>query len=131
MFIVAYGHDGWDFRNKIHTVHCHETFKRAKTLEEAAALREVAGDLVFFECSGNIVASTKWMFDWEKQDENCYARKSILRKAKLIGMDEWKVDAKLWHRIHSDMQQRRQKAHRLWQSLKAKRFVVALQHAWE
>lgn len=47
----------------------------AKTLEEAAKLRRVSGDLVTLH--GLAVDSEEWLFPWEKTDSNCYAKKAI------------------------------------------------------
>jgi hypothetical protein len=47
----------------------------AKTLEEAAKLRQVSGDLVTLH--GLVVDSEEWLFPWEKTDPNCYAKKAI------------------------------------------------------
>lgn len=44
------------------------------TKEKAAQVRTVSGDLVFND-DGTINQEDFWLFDWEKQDENCYARK--------------------------------------------------------
>jgi hypothetical protein len=52
---------------------------KAPTLAEAKAKRMVSGDLVFRD-SGHIESSFEWLWDSEKNDELCYARKCIQRK---------------------------------------------------
>lgn len=49
-------------------------------MHKAAELRQVSGDLVFLD-SGEILQGESWLFEWEKQDSNCYARK--MQKAHL------------------------------------------------
>jgi hypothetical protein len=50
------------------------------TLCEARRRRQVSGDLVFYHQTNNIVTDPEWLFDWEKQDERCYAQKRIRRQ---------------------------------------------------
>ena len=47
----------------------------AKTLEEAAKLRRVSGDLVTLH--GLAVDSEEWLFPWEKDLPDCYAKEAI------------------------------------------------------
>lgn len=44
------------------------------SMNAAKKRREVAGDLIFNE-DLTINQSDEWLFDWEKKNENCYARK--------------------------------------------------------
>lgn len=47
----------------------------AKTLEEAAKLRVVSGDLVTYR--GLVVNSEEWLFPWEKALPTCYAKEAM------------------------------------------------------
>jgi hypothetical protein len=47
------------------------------TLERAKAARVVSGDLVVSWKTGEIIKSEEWLFDWEKEDPNCYAQRAI------------------------------------------------------
>lgn len=46
-------------------------------LESAKVLRKVSGDLVVNSTTGLIVTDQSWLWDWEKEDADCYARKAI------------------------------------------------------
>lgn len=41
--------------------------------EYAISQRKVAGDLLFHD-DGSIDQNDDWLFEWEKKDENCYAK---------------------------------------------------------
>ncbi len=45
------------------------------TMQQASKTRVISGDLVFND-SGEINQSEEWLFDWEKENPNCYARKA-------------------------------------------------------
>lgn len=56
----------------------------AKTIEEAAKLRQVSGDLVVHADTHEIVIDgfqfpwpSLWLFPWEQIDYDCYARRAI------------------------------------------------------
>jgi hypothetical protein len=51
--------------------------QRLHTVQEAAQLRCVSGDLVVNEWNNEIVRDTSWLFEWEKKDPNCYAQRAI------------------------------------------------------
>ena len=50
------------------------------TLEKAKAARSVSGDLVVSWHTHEVIQSEDWLFDWEKADPNCYARKAMSNK---------------------------------------------------
>jgi hypothetical protein len=52
--------------------------------KRAAEMREMAGDLVFSD-SGEIDQGEDWLYDWEKKDSNCYARKQQREKLNVAG----------------------------------------------
>ena len=69
----------------------------AKTLEEAAKLRRVSGDLVTLH--GLAVDSEEWLFPWEKTDPNCYAKKAIEADREAKNYKYYKLSSsrtKLW-----------------------------------
>lgn len=69
----------------------------AKTLEEAAKLRRVSGDLVTLH--GLVVDSEEWLFPWEKTDPNCYAKKAIEADREAKNYKYYKLSSsrtKLW-----------------------------------
>jgi hypothetical protein len=47
------------------------------TLEEANARRTVSGDLVV-DSENRVVKDDAWLFEWEKKDPTCYARRAML-----------------------------------------------------
>lgn len=51
--------------------------KNIKTLSEAKAMRYVSSDLVIDSTTNKIVCSEEWLFDWEKEDSNSFAKKMI------------------------------------------------------
>mgnify|MGYP001217440292 CR=1 FL=1 len=64
------------FRRDYHTISDRTVLGQASTLAEAAALRKVSGDLVTLR--GLVVDSEEWLFPWEKEKPDCYARLAIL-----------------------------------------------------
>ena len=46
------------------------------TLEEAGRKRAVSGDLVV-DSNNRVVQDESWLFDWEKQQPDCYARRAM------------------------------------------------------
>jgi len=48
------------------------------SLEHCSASRAMSGDLVL-DPNGDIDKSTTWLFTWEKNDPNCYARRAQSR----------------------------------------------------
>lgn len=50
---------------------------KCKTLEEAKKKRVVSGDLVVHAHNHKIVVNSEWLWDWEKKDSYCYARRAI------------------------------------------------------
>lgn len=67
------------YRRDAHTISDRTVLGCAKTLQEAAALRKVSGDLVTLH--GLVVDSEEWLFPWEKKDPNCYAKQAIVHDA--------------------------------------------------
>lgn len=67
------------------------------TLQEAADARELTGDLIFGS-DGQIVADPSWLFPFERDDPNCYAKRQIEIKPTLeeptINIEEkyWRYD---------------------------------------
>lgn len=47
-----------------------------RSLAEAKNLRSVSGDLVVNQETNKVVSGADWLFDWEKSDPNCYARRA-------------------------------------------------------
>ena len=47
------------------------------SLPEAKRLRVVSGDLVVNQKTKKVVQSDYWLWDWEKKDPSCYARKAM------------------------------------------------------
>ncbi len=47
----------------------------AETLSQAVQQRHWSGDLIYQD--GGIVQSQDWLWEWEKQEESCYAQKMI------------------------------------------------------
>ena len=45
------------------------------SLLRAAAARVTSGDLVVDMLTGKVVEDDAWLFDWEKTDPTCYARR--------------------------------------------------------
>ncbi len=69
----------------------------ADTLTEASSLRQVAGDLVV-NCFNEIVTDPSWLFDWEKENPDCWARRaiawqSLALQAKKNGLENGKMHA--------------------------------------
>lgn len=56
------------------------------SLEEVSALRNMSGDLVV-DSDFKIVQDDCWLFDWEKKDEGCYARKNMRANLQLDPKD--------------------------------------------
>ena len=52
------------------------------SLEEAKEKREVSGDLVVLHGTNRIVTSHEWLFNWEKDIDDCYARRVIANELK-------------------------------------------------
>lgn len=78
MYILIYGRDyGSSF-------HQYTVLYRG-TLADAARARSVSGDLVFDESTGEIVQDDSWLFPWERDKPDCYARRKIAAKATLVG----------------------------------------------
>lgn len=50
----------------------------ANTIAEAKALRSCSGDLVVDARSLAVVQDADWLFDWELNDETCYATRKVL-----------------------------------------------------
>lgn len=50
----------------------------ADTLAEARDVRQCSGDLVVETRSLAVVRSLDWLFDWELNDETCYATRKVL-----------------------------------------------------
>lgn len=82
MFLVAFGHD---MGSEVVT---YSSPKQCNTLEEARSLRDVSGDLVFFEETKRIVPSEAWLFDWEKKEQDCYAKRKIKND---VSLRVWRV----------------------------------------
>ena len=76
--IVAFLHE----RDK----HAAVIAKRA-TRKDVLSKRQLAGDLVFEE-GGQICEDQFWLFNWEKRDPNCYARRAIKNGTNL---NDWSV----------------------------------------
>jgi hypothetical protein len=51
--------------------------KSLLTLEQACAKRVMSGDLVVEESSSRVVDDDSWLFEWEKADSSCYARRAM------------------------------------------------------
>lgn len=51
--------------------------KDIPTVALAKELRWSSGDLVVDQDTGEVVKSTEWLWDWEKQDPKCYAQRAI------------------------------------------------------
>jgi len=47
------------------------------SLKDAANARSCSGDLVI-DSDGKVVQHDSWLFDWEKEDPNCYAHRLML-----------------------------------------------------
>lgn len=47
---------------------------KSGTLVECFKARVVSGDLILTP-SGEVLQGETWLFDWEKRDPNCYARR--------------------------------------------------------
>ena len=45
------------------------------SIQEVRKLRLISGDLVV-DKNGIVIQHDKWLFDWEKKDPTCYARKA-------------------------------------------------------
>lgn len=52
------------------------------TMEAAREARQVAGDLVF-NPDHTISQSDEWLWDWEKANPNCYARRAQRQRLKV------------------------------------------------
>ena len=50
--------------------------KDLTSLEEARDRRVVSGDLVV-DGKGKVVKDEGWLFDWERANPNCYARRAM------------------------------------------------------
>lgn len=48
----------------------------AGTLEKLTQYRKQSGDLIV-DSQLNVVQDPSWLFDWEKNDPNCYAQRAI------------------------------------------------------
>lgn len=46
-------------------------------LREARAARQVSGDLVIDTYTMRVVADESWLWEWERLDPSCYARRAI------------------------------------------------------
>lgn len=53
----------------------YKVLSRHYLLSEAAEARKVSGDLVYFR--GKLVLNDSWLFQWEKETKNCFAKKMI------------------------------------------------------
>lgn len=51
---------------------------------KAISLRQVSGDLLFLD-SGEIDLGTDWLFEWERADSGCYARRQQARLLSIVG----------------------------------------------
>lgn len=47
------------------------------SLEKAKEARKVSGDLVVYYWTKEVVKDPSWLWDWEKNDPNCYAQRAI------------------------------------------------------
>ncbi len=64
--------DGRDLSNSV-------VVAEAVTLEEAAAKRQVDGDLVT-DFSGKLVTDLSWLSDWERRNVGCFAHSRIVEE---------------------------------------------------
>lgn len=51
--------------------------RRFRSLADAAAARQISGELVVDETTGLPVDNDCWLFEWEKLDSNCFAQRAI------------------------------------------------------
>ncbi len=51
-----------------------------KSLEEASNSRQVSGDIVVHHNTTNVVRDEAWLWDWEKNDDGCYAKRRIQKE---------------------------------------------------
>lgn len=65
------------WRRDFHTKRDFSLIAEFHCLEDAAKARKLSGELVVNVSTGNCVDSDCWLWDWEKEDPNCYARKAI------------------------------------------------------
>lgn len=65
------------------------------TLAEAREARAVSGDLVVHNCSLRVVDSIDWLWEWEKAQSKCYARKAIRHDNPEGTRTDWLLDEKL------------------------------------
>lgn len=78
MYGIVYGNDcGNSFRT-------YSVFAEAATLEALSAQRKLSGDLVFDLDTGEIVQDDAWLFQWEREDPECYARR-CMKMQKVLG----------------------------------------------
>ncbi len=69
MYYLVFIHDAQPDLN-------HTLLKEASTLTEIANMRFMSGDLVVDD-KGEIIKDPIWLFNWEKDDPNCYAQQKI------------------------------------------------------
>lgn len=67
------------FQNDYHG-HYVVVAKGLSTLEEARKARQVSGDIVVHHNTSNLVRDEVWLFDYEKNDNSCYAKRRLQEK---------------------------------------------------
>jgi hypothetical protein len=74
MYITVYMNDFSGYYGLVH---------QAPTIAECGQYRMMAGDLVFNAETKEIVQDDSWLFPWEREDANCYARRKMAQKTTL------------------------------------------------
>lgn len=79
MYILVCGHG---FGN---TLTNYDILGESSSLEELKKKRAMSGELVFNKKTLEIVKDNSWLFDWEKEESECYAQKMISANTVLVG----------------------------------------------
>ena len=53
-----------------------------RTLEAAKEARTLSGDLAVYAGTFDVVKNTDWLWDWEKEHQDCYPRRMIRQYGK-------------------------------------------------
>lgn len=64
------------FRRDYNTVCDFVVVEEHLAKEDVAFKRAASGDLVIDECTGKVVQEDWWLFEWEKAEPECYARRA-------------------------------------------------------
>ena len=59
--------------------HCYVVINTAATIEQAASLRQVAGDLVVDRATDVVAADPSWLWPWEQDNGAAYAYQHLGR----------------------------------------------------